>query len=72
MKAVWYNKAHDFEIKDVPIPEISDEEILLKVRIGGLCGTDVSPPCKFLGTVQRIWQIPSTCHRMAREPGATL
>lgn len=42
MKAVWYNKAHDFEIKQVPIPEITDEEILLKVRIGGLCGTDVS------------------------------
>lgn len=40
MKAVWYNKAHDFEIKQVPIPEITDEEILLKVRIGGLCGTD--------------------------------
>lgn len=45
MKAVWYNKAHDFEIKDVPIPEISDEEVLLKVRIGGLCGTDVSLLC---------------------------
>ncbi|ORX33221.1 chaperonin 10-like protein, partial [Kockovaella imperatae] len=40
MTALWYNKERDFEIKKVPVPEISDDEILLKVDICGVCGTD--------------------------------
>jgi hypothetical protein len=35
-------QARDFEIKKVPIPQIGPEEILLKVDICGVCGTDVS------------------------------
>ncbi|KAI8986723.1 NADP+-dependent D-mannitol dehydrogenase [Trametes punicea] len=40
MKAVYYHKPRDFEIREVPIPQISDDEVLLKVRACGVCGTD--------------------------------
>ncbi|KAI9511620.1 NADP+-dependent D-mannitol dehydrogenase [Russula earlei] len=36
MKALWYNSPRNFVIKDVPIPQIKDDEVLLK----GVCGTD--------------------------------
>ena len=29
------------EIKDVPIPEINDNEVLIKVHYSGICGTDI-------------------------------
>ena len=37
--AVWYGKDH-LEVQEVPIPEISEEEALLKVRAAGVCATD--------------------------------
>ena len=41
MKAsIWLGK-DKFEIKDVPIPEIMDDQVLVKVKKVGLCGTDV-------------------------------
>jgi len=40
MKALWYNKPQDFEIRQVPIPKPNDDEILLKVTCCGVCGTD--------------------------------
>ncbi|KAK4688390.1 hypothetical protein P7C73_g1720, partial [Tremellales sp. Uapishka_1] len=40
MNALWYNAPRDFEFKEVPIPQIGPEEILLKVSICGVCGTD--------------------------------
>ncbi|KZV65466.1 NADP+-dependent D-mannitol dehydrogenase [Peniophora sp. CONT] len=40
MKALWYNKPQDFEIKQVPIPQPKDNEVLLKVTACGVCGTD--------------------------------
>jgi len=40
MKALWYNAPRDFVIKDVPIPQIKDDEVLLKVHSCGVCGTD--------------------------------
>ncbi|KAG1759172.1 chaperonin 10-like protein, partial [Suillus occidentalis] len=38
MRALWYNKRQpqDFEIKQVPIPKVGDDDVLLK----GVCGTD--------------------------------
>ena len=57
MKAsIWLGK-DKFEIKDVPIPEIMDDQVLVKVKKVGLCGTDVhitqglfpSTPPKILG-----------------------
>jgi D-arabinitol dehydrogenase (NADP+) len=40
MKALWYNAPKDFVIKDVPIPKVKDNEVLLKVTYCGVCGTD--------------------------------
>ena len=36
------NKERDFEIKKVPVPEIGDDEVLIKVAACGVCacGTD--------------------------------
>ncbi|CAA7268376.1 unnamed protein product [Cyclocybe aegerita] len=36
MKALWYSAPRTFEIREVPIPQINDDEVLLK----GVCGTD--------------------------------
>ena len=57
MKAsIWLGK-DNFEIRDVPITEIMDDQVLVKVKKVGLCGTDVhitqglfpSTPPKILG-----------------------
>ncbi|KAI9632639.1 chaperonin 10-like protein [Dioszegia hungarica] len=40
MTALWYNKPREFEIKQIPIPEIAEDEMLLKVNLCGVCGTD--------------------------------
>ncbi|KAG1793526.1 chaperonin 10-like protein [Suillus plorans] len=40
MRALWYNKPQDFEIKQVPIPKVGDNDVLLKVSCCGVCGTD--------------------------------
>ncbi|KAF7349258.1 GroES-like protein [Mycena sanguinolenta] len=40
MKALWYNKPQDFEIKQVPIPSVGVDDVLLKVNCCGVCGTD--------------------------------
>lgn len=38
--AVYYNN-HDIRIEERPIPEISDNELLVKVIASGICGSDV-------------------------------
>lgn len=42
MKAAVLEKVECFEVKEVPIPEISDDEVLIKVKYTGICGTDWS------------------------------
>src|SRR5690242_4462634 len=41
MKALVYHAYDDLQIEDVPIPEIGDGELLLRVAGCGLCGSDV-------------------------------
>jgi len=41
MKAAVYVGNSKIEIKEIPIPEINDDEILLNVKLVGLCKTDV-------------------------------
>lgn len=41
MNALYYSKPRDFEVKMVPVPVLGPEEILLKVDICGVCGTDL-------------------------------
>ena len=57
MKASIWLGGDKFEIRDIPIPEIKEDEVLVKVQRVGLCGTDVhitqglfpSIPPKILG-----------------------
>ena len=41
MKAIVYDAPRKFEYRDVEIPKIQPNEILLRVRACGVCGTDV-------------------------------
>ena len=41
MKAAVYHSNSNIEIKEFPKPEISEGEILVKVKASGICGTDV-------------------------------
>jgi L-iditol 2-dehydrogenase len=41
MKVAMYYGNRDIRFQDMPIPEIGDKEILLKVMASGICGSDV-------------------------------
>jgi threonine dehydrogenase-like Zn-dependent dehydrogenase len=42
MKAAVFEKVGVIKVKEVPVPEISDDEVLIKVKNTGICGTDWS------------------------------
>jgi len=42
MRAAVMEKPHRLVIKEVPVPQIGDDEVLIKVRYTGICGTDWS------------------------------
>ena len=37
---MYYNN-NDVRIEEMPIPEINDNELLVKVKASGICGSDV-------------------------------
>lgn len=41
MKAAVYYGIHDIRVEDVPMPEIGGDDVLIKVKAAGVCGTDV-------------------------------
>jgi L-iditol 2-dehydrogenase len=41
MKASVYHGPDDIRVEDVPVPEIADGEILIKVLSASICGTDL-------------------------------
>ena len=41
MKVAMYYNNNDVRIEEMPIPEIEDSEILVKVKVCGICGSDV-------------------------------
>ena len=42
MKAAYKsNRSKGIEIKDLPIPKISENEVLVKVKVAAICGTDI-------------------------------
>jgi L-iditol 2-dehydrogenase len=41
MKAVRLYKPGDLRTEDVPVPEIKDDEVLIKVMAAGVCGSDI-------------------------------
>jgi threonine dehydrogenase-like Zn-dependent dehydrogenase len=42
MKAAVVEKPNRLVLKEVPVPRIGDEEVLIKVKYTGICGTDWS------------------------------
>ena len=42
MRAAIVEKPGEIKIRDVPVPQISPEEVLVKVKFCGICGTDYS------------------------------
>ena len=41
MKVAVYHSNSDIRIEDRPVPEIADDEILVRMMASGICGTDV-------------------------------
>ena len=41
LAAVYYNN-HDVRVEEMPIPQIGEDEVLLKVMACGICGSDVT------------------------------
>ncbi len=41
MKALRLYEANRLELDDVPVPEIGDNEILIRIRAASICGTDI-------------------------------
>ncbi len=41
MKVAMYYNNNDVRIEEMPIPEINDNELLVKVQASGICGSDV-------------------------------
>ncbi len=41
MKALLYTKPYSFEYTDVPDPVIGDDDVLIRIRACGICGSDV-------------------------------
>ena len=42
MKAAVFEAVKVVKVKEVPIPEIGDDDVLIKVKLTGICGTDWS------------------------------
>jgi threonine dehydrogenase-like Zn-dependent dehydrogenase len=41
MRAAVLEKPGKIEVKQVPVPEVGDNEVLIKVKLCGICGTDL-------------------------------
>ena len=41
MKALVYEGAWQMPVRDVPIPELGSEDVLISVKSVGICGSDV-------------------------------
>lgn len=41
MKVAMYYNNRDIRLQDMPIPEIKEDEVLLKIMASGICGSDV-------------------------------
>ncbi|WEK54731.1 MAG: alcohol dehydrogenase catalytic domain-containing protein [Candidatus Cohnella colombiensis] len=41
MKAVYVEDAYKVVVKEVDLPELSDQDVLIKVKVAGICGSDL-------------------------------
>jgi L-iditol 2-dehydrogenase len=71
MKAAVYREKGSFSIEDVPRPSLESGEMLVKVDVCGMCGTDIKKVQKGLLAGPRIFghEIAGTVERVA--PGVT-
>ena len=53
MKAVFVGEENGVSVKDVPMPEIGDGDVLVKMRACGLCGSDLEKVYGHYGVVSR-------------------
>lgn len=41
MRSVWMAEPAKLEVRDIPVPELAEGEVLLKVEYAGICGSDM-------------------------------
>ena len=41
MKAITVVESHKLEIRDIPVPTISNDDVLVKIKSAGICGSDM-------------------------------
>lgn len=67
MKAVVFDRPYSVEVREVPVPEITEDQALVRVEAAGICGTDVHlyegdfvprfpliPGHEFAGVVEKV------------------
>ena len=53
MKAVFVGEENSVSVKDVPLPEVGDGDVLVKMRACGLCGSDLEKVYGHYGVVSK-------------------
>lgn len=66
MKAAFIVAPRKFEIRDIPVPQISDSEMLVKIEACGVCSSDMPP---YLDTSVMKMPFP---RRAGHEPAGTV
>ena len=56
MKACVLEKPYDVRIKELPIPEPKDDEVLLRVTVAGICTNDVRDYKRLQIYVSAYWR----------------
>jgi L-iditol 2-dehydrogenase len=41
MKAAVYHGPHDIRVEDVPMPELAEDELLVRIKACSICGSDL-------------------------------
>ena len=69
MRAQVLERPYHYELKEVPIPEINDDEVLVKVKYCGICGSDWG---SYTGKYKRVRSLGSWqyCSRQTSRPCA--
>lgn len=52
-----YKKAEDFEVVRVPLPELREDDVLVKVKACGVCGTGLLSPAFRLRTFPEVYEM---------------
>jgi len=69
MKALRYSKPENYEVVEVPLPTLRENDVLIKVKACGVCGTDLHiHEGEFLA---KFPLIPGTCFASINPTNAT-